>query len=152
MFMCAPGYAKSILNRLNGNIHVVLGNHDKTTLRLTKTHNVKKFASVSETKYITIEGQKIFMCHYALRTWRASYHGSWALFGHSHGRMPPFGKSFDVGVDCWNYYPISFEQVQRKMDKLELLPFGDEDMPASEADRLKQIALEHKKNDKSLGT
>jgi hypothetical protein len=66
------------------------------------------------------------------------------LTGNSHGRMSDFGKSCDVGVDCWNYTPLSFERLRVKMEKAEYKPFGDENMPASEADRLKQIALENK--------
>jgi calcineurin-like phosphoesterase family protein len=27
------------------------------------------------------------------------------------------GKSLDVGVKCWNYYPVSFEQIKEEMDK-----------------------------------
>jgi calcineurin-like phosphoesterase family protein len=49
------------------------------------------------------------------------HHGAWHLYGHSHGALPPYGKSFDVGVDCWNYKPVSFEQVQEKMNQQELI-------------------------------
>ena len=142
--LCNPGYLKTILNRLNGNIHLIVGNHDKTALQISKSTNVKKFASISETKYITVEGQKIFICHYALRTWRGSYHGAYMLFGHSHGRMPPLGKSFDIGVDCWNYTPINFEQVKEKMDTLKYRPFGDENMTVEESKRLRDIAIKGK--------
>lgn len=61
----------------------------------------------------------ITLCHFAMRSWEISHYGSWHLFGHHHGLLPPYGLSFDVGVDCWNYYPVSLEQVREKMNTLK---------------------------------
>jgi calcineurin-like phosphoesterase family protein len=47
-----------------------------------------------------------------MRTWHRSHYNAWLLYGHSHGRLPPIGKSWDVGVDNNNFTPISFEQVK----------------------------------------
>ncbi len=46
--------------------------------------------------------------------------GSWHLYGHSHSMLPPFGKSFDIGVDSWDYTPLSYEQVKKEMDKRDI--------------------------------
>lgn len=62
---------------------------------------------------------EITLCHYAMRSWSKSHYGTWHLYGHHHGLLPPYGLSFDVGVDCWNFYPVSLEQVKEKMDTLE---------------------------------
>jgi calcineurin-like phosphoesterase family protein len=37
--------------------------------------------------------------------------------GHSHGTLPDLetSRSFDVGVDCWDFYPVSYEEVAAKM-------------------------------------
>jgi len=53
----------------------------------------------------------IVLCHYAMRTWPQSHRGSWMLYGHSHGMLPDDGTtlSFDVGVDCWDYKPVSLK-------------------------------------------
>ena len=59
----------------------------------------------------TIEGKQIVVCHYCMRTWKASHYNSWHLFAHSHGRLEPVGKSHDIGVDNNNYFPVSFEQI-----------------------------------------
>ncbi len=61
----------------------------------------------------------ITLCHYAMRSWEKSHYASWALFGHHHGVLKPYGLSFDIGVDCWNYYPVSLEQVKEKMATLK---------------------------------
>ena len=57
------------------------------------------------------------LSHYAHRVWEGSHKSTWMLYGHSHGSLPEIESSlsFDVGVDCWNYFPISFEQVLEKM-------------------------------------
>jgi calcineurin-like phosphoesterase family protein len=53
-----------------------------------------------------------------MRTWEKSHYNSWHLFGHSHGKLPSFGKSFDIGVDTNDFYPYSFDEVKKIMDKL----------------------------------
>jgi calcineurin-like phosphoesterase family protein len=66
-----------------------------------------------------IEGQHVVVCHYAMRTWGKSHWNSWQLYGHSHGKLESIGKQYDVGVDCNNYYPVSFEQIKEIMDRKE---------------------------------
>lgn len=53
-----------------------------------------------------------------MRTWERSYHGSWQVFGHSHGRLEPIGKQWDVGVDNNNFYPVSFDKLSSIMSKM----------------------------------
>lgn len=59
----------------------------------------------------TIEGHHIVVCHYAMRVWPGSHYNSWQLYGHSHGRLGPVGKQWDIGVDNNNFYPVSFKQL-----------------------------------------
>lgn len=99
--------------RLNGQIHFIKGNHDKMTDGALLKH--KNIHSVNSIKDIRISGVHITLCHYSMRTWNKSCHGSWHLFGHSHGNIQGIGKSFDVGVDCHNYFPISFDEVDHIM-------------------------------------
>lgn len=66
---------------------------------------------------ITIYWQIIILCHYAMRVWDKSHYNSWQLFGHSHGKLKEEGKQLDVGVDTNNFYPYSFEQIKKIMDK-----------------------------------
>jgi calcineurin-like phosphoesterase family protein len=65
-----------------------------------------------------IEGKDITICHYALRSWASSCHGSYVAYGHSHGRMPEFDNMLacDVGVDVWGYAPVPFDAFLRKME------------------------------------
>jgi calcineurin-like phosphoesterase family protein len=54
-----------------------------------------------------------------MRSWDKSHYASWCLFGHHHGLLEPYGLSFDVGVDCWNFFPVSLEQIDKKMSTLK---------------------------------
>ena len=107
------GTAKSYLDRMNGRIKFIEGNHDK---RWFKSLDPKlQLPPIYELNYMN---KTIVLSHYSLRSWNKSFHGSYSLFGHSHGELPPYGKSFDIGVDCWNFYPVSIEQVFEKMETL----------------------------------
>jgi calcineurin-like phosphoesterase family protein len=64
---------------------------------------------------LTIEGQFIVVCHYAMRVWPRSHYNSWQLYGHSHGKLAPVGKQWDIGVDNNDFYPVSFEQLRAIM-------------------------------------
>jgi len=90
---------------LNGNHIFVRGSHDRWAPK-----------SMREIWKNKIDGQTVVACHYAMRTWPASHHNSWLLYGHSHGRLPPQGKSWDVGVDCNGYFPVSWDTVKKIME------------------------------------
>jgi calcineurin-like phosphoesterase family protein len=52
-----------------------------------------------------------------MRVWPRSHYNSWHLFGHSHGKLEPVGKSWDVGVDKNNFIPLSLTQIEKIMEK-----------------------------------
>lgn len=95
-------FAKPIpyLDRLNGRIYLVTGNHDRKRLNLEAK---ARFAAVVPYAEVTVGGHEVTLCHYALRVWNKSHHGAWHLYGHSHGTLgdDPYSLSLDVGVDCW---------------------------------------------------
>ena len=107
-----------IIERLNGQIILIQGSHDKPALKLSH-----KFTKVSALEEVSINGQLIVLCHYAMRTWRASHYNSWHLYGHSHGKLAGIGKSFDCGVDTCHleshipFSPYTFQEVKEIMDK-----------------------------------
>jgi calcineurin-like phosphoesterase family protein len=115
-----PEVTKAILSRLTGEIHLIRGNHDYHM----PAHVENLFASVRDLHMVKIDGQKVFLSHYAMRTWESSHHGSWNLHGHSHGTLPRLEgyKQADMGVDCWGYRPVPFEEIQAQMDAIEFLP------------------------------
>jgi calcineurin-like phosphoesterase family protein len=33
------------------------------------------------------------------------------LHGHSHGRLKPLPRQFDVGVDVWGFRPVALDEI-----------------------------------------
>lgn len=99
-----------ILPRLHGNIHLIRGNHDSVELQKHRRWNF-----VKDVHRMKKDGCIFFLSHYAHRSWPQMNHGAIHLFGHSHGNLPDFGRSTDVGVDRWNYTPVSIDQIIQKM-------------------------------------
>lgn len=116
---------KAKSNRFN--LNMILGNHDKEIIKnrrlLIESGYVKEILSYKE---ITINNQFICLFHYGQRVWNKSHHGSWQLFGHSHGTLPPLGKSVDVGLDsAWitgksEYRPYNFDEIKQFMNNREI--------------------------------
>lgn len=114
-----------IMKSLNGIIHFMPGSHDKETLRAnSKCH---RFESVQKELHIKIwdeemgAEQVIIMNHCPFLTWEKSYWGSWNFFGHVHGKLNNTGRlspnQIDVGVDCWDFTPPSYEQLKISITK-----------------------------------
>lgn len=124
-----------ILNRLNGKIYLIKGNHEKSVLN--KDYNRKRFEWIKDYYELKIDNptadgnkhQMIVLCHYAMRVWNKSHHKSWQLYGHSHDSMEkePWGRSMDVGVDSafrilGEYRPFSYQEIKNIMDTREHNP------------------------------
>jgi calcineurin-like phosphoesterase family protein len=100
------------LQRLNGQKHLCPGNHDKQKF----INSAEGWCSVRDLRYLKLpDGTKIMLCHYAMRTWRNSHHGALHLYGHSHGSMPGDSQCLDVGVDCWDFYPVNIDEIRWRL-------------------------------------
>jgi calcineurin-like phosphoesterase family protein len=104
--MCSEKEAYKYIYRLTGQPLFLRGSHDKW---------LRKDAPASTLWEGEIEGQYIAICHYAMRVWPRSHYNSWQLYGHSHGKLEPIGKQWDIGVDNNNFTPVSFEQLKAIM-------------------------------------
>lgn len=102
----------NILQRLNGRIHLIKGNHDY------KPHTIKGFASVQDYYELKTQGEKIILSHYAMRVWNGSHRGRIMLYGHSHGTLPGNSQSLDVGVDCWEFKPVTLDEIKSRLQTL----------------------------------
>src|SRR4029078_12145587 len=116
---------KRIARRLNGTKHFIYGNHDKEINR-HESDLIRSgtFASIQNYYELKHQGQFIVLFHYGQRVWNKGHHGSIHLYGHSHGSLPPFGESVDVGADGpfiiprkekKDYRPVSMDEVLEYM-------------------------------------
>ena len=55
------------------------------------------------------------LCHYPFRTWNGMAQGTINLHGHSHGRLKPLTRQFDVGVDVRDFQPITLAALMEGM-------------------------------------
>jgi calcineurin-like phosphoesterase family protein len=147
-----------LFRRINcNNIFYVWGNHESSTAKIYQEAKKHAYPAISEdvevypvsTTYpltaknitflggvheATINHQRIVMQHYAPHVWNKSHRGSWALCGHSHGRIKEIlpqacvGKVLDVGVDvAINHHGkpfFWFEDIVKIMSQKEIAPTG----------------------------
>ena len=97
---------EALLSTLNGRKHLIAGNNDgPATLAASGWASVGHYAEIEE------DGARLVLCHYAFRTWNGSGRGSLNLHGHSHGRLRPAPRQFDVGVDLWDFRPVTLGEI-----------------------------------------
>jgi calcineurin-like phosphoesterase family protein len=99
--------AAALLEALSGRKHLVTGNNDPPGIvALPGWSSAQPYAEVTVDKY------RLVLCHYAFRTWNGMAKGVLNLHGHSHGRMKPLPRQTDVGVDAWDFRPISVQHMR----------------------------------------
>lgn len=119
---------KQIRNRLNGEIILIVGNHDfKNGGDFSDL-----FSYITPQMYIKIEGRRVFLNHVPFLCYAGTYRRKedivYQLFGHVHtkddmtGLDKPrlkylFPFQYDVGVDNNNYTPISWGDIKDKVEQ-----------------------------------
>lgn len=131
----SPEYLSGILERLNGEIRLVCGNHDGTLRKMLRNRALPKgvadkFAFVGDYKEARSEGLRFRMSHYPMPCYNGRYHtrngeneATFMLHGHVHAtpehhamqalaydQNPPM-QLVNVGCMLWGYAPVSPEQV-----------------------------------------
>lgn len=125
---CFKGASKSInfLERLNGYIHLLTGNHDSFLEQQSFKDYLQIYAEGDSKPWVTYEGaykkikdgnHEVVLCHYPLLYWENMEEGSIHLYGHVHtyrdcSKMAP--NSYNVGVDANNYLPRTLEELVRR--------------------------------------
>lgn len=116
--------AGEILNFLNGNKFLILGNHDRVNAEM-KEHYVwvKEYAEIKD------NGRHVVLCHYPISSFKNADYGYIHLYGHIHeGRdYIPFEKYLDIlrsrgipnrsyNVGCMlqymNYTPRTLKEIE----------------------------------------
>ena len=109
-----------LLGRLNGAKHLVAGNNDgPATLALPGWASVQHYAE------LTLDGVDLVMCHYAFRTWNGMHRRALNLHGHSHGQLKPQPRQIDVGVDVWNFRPVTLAELTVPRQRRKTAPEGE---------------------------
>jgi calcineurin-like phosphoesterase family protein len=120
-----------LLDALNGEKHLIAGNHDKSITPSKFAEVVYGFRNIMVEDEEIKDGQRITLCHYPMLSWYQSHRGSWQLFGHVHGdlyndslandgfdlRGKLMPTQLDMSVEVHNYTPVSYQQVKTIITK-----------------------------------
>lgn len=115
---------KRIIQRLNGHIFLIVGNHDEVRYPGHQTFDL--FEGVASQMVLKIDGRTVYLNHYPFLCYGGAYkqdkYAVVQLYGHVHSgphntgldvdRLKlTFPYQYDVGVDNNNYTPVSWEQI-----------------------------------------
>lgn len=108
-----------ILNRLNGHIHLIKGNHD-TWLNVEAKNRFVWVKDYVEIKDPTKTVKKIILFHYPIEYWRHREKGSLHIHGHVHvsdnRELFSIKNRINVNVDIIGYTPISLENILKQIE------------------------------------
>lgn len=108
-YAASAAHCRAVFSRLNGRKRLVLGNHDAS-----RTTDLPWY-SQDERAEVVVEGRRFVLGHYAQRTWNHLHRGALHLYGHSHGSLLGCGRSLDVGVDTWDWRPVTVSEILERM-------------------------------------
>lgn len=130
-----------IVRQLNGTKSLVPGNHDRVHPAHHKNKEVKMknaieaylnagFSSITLEDSIQIGDKTVLMHHMPYvedQTYKPRYEkyrpvdtGLWLLHGHIHELWKVKNKMINVGVDVWDYKPVSIAQIEEIIKSSEL--------------------------------
>lgn len=116
------------LQRLNGEKHLITGNHDKPWPGNRQSHKHQPkwreagFSSIQAFARRRIAGRSVMISHFPYEgdhtgedryeQYRLLDDGEFLLHGHVHDAWQVKGRQINVGVDVWKFYPIPLEQIE----------------------------------------
>lgn len=112
---------QSIMDRLHGKKHLIIGNHDQ----LNQNINSNRWVEIVESKILEMDNNAVILSHHPQMEWDHYYYDSYHLYGHVHGtlnlarytmlRPHKNMNCWDVGVDNNNFEPLSFNEIKSKI-------------------------------------
>jgi calcineurin-like phosphoesterase family protein len=120
---------RQVVPLLNGTKHLVAGNHDLCHSSNSGAGAYRKryvdvgFEDVCESLYLSVGGQRV-LCHHMpffdlkdpdqrFPEHKPHNQGGWLLHGHVHQRWKIKGRQINVGVDVWDFYPVSISVIEQ---------------------------------------
>lgn len=96
----------SLLAALHGTKHLVRGNNDPV-----ESSPEDGWATIQNYAELRVDEILVVMCHYPFRSWKDQHRRAVNLHGHSHGKMKPLPRQFDVGVDAHRFRPVTLAEL-----------------------------------------
>lgn len=109
---CSQKHARAVFDRLNGHRTLIRGNHEARGERVPWEGGIHDVLRLSVQDRGMLAPVDLWLSHYAHLSWPDAFRGRIHLYGHSHGSIPPTPRACDVGVDCWQFRPVTVPEVQ----------------------------------------
>jgi len=131
------GLLRRLVQRLNGRIILILGNHDQNEAR---RYMEAGFYDVTWHKRINLQGYRLMLQHYPRFPWITAKAGKADIIVHGHTHVKEKYKEageyciwnivsecdeihyedakIHIGVDAWDFYPVEDLQIIALCDKL----------------------------------
>ncbi len=114
-YKCELSEVAAILQKLNGHMHLLIGNHDEW---MNKMDAGEYFESVDNMVEINDNGRICVLCHYPLLTWRKE-NKSFMVYGHIHDKtdadfwplIVKRDRMLNAGVEINNYMPVTLDEM-----------------------------------------
>ena len=126
---------RQVVPLLNGQIHLVCGNHDachssnRGAGAYLRKYLAAGFADVVEEADIAIGSERVRLCHLPyydpfdederLPEYKPEDDGSWLLHGHVHCRWKSRDRQINLVVDVWDFYPVSLPQIAALIEEID---------------------------------
>ena len=107
--------AHKYLSRLNGRKYFIRGNHDRFLKNYTPYES--DFVWIKDYHRLVVDNRRLILFHFPILEWDQFHRNAIHLYGHIHNspastaRIDGMGLSFNVGVDCNDFRPISIEEI-----------------------------------------
>lgn len=104
------------LRRLNGRLHLILGNHDRLLQEMPRIRSY--FCEIAQYAVIQDHRHRIVLFHYPMLEWEGFYYGTWHIYGHIHNhpsltqeRIKQLPKALNCGADVVGFRPCTFDEL-----------------------------------------
>lgn len=110
--------AEHYLDKLNGNIILIKGNHDKYIKH-------SKIKGIYDYKEIEVDNIKYILSHYPMIAWNGQFRNSVHLYGHVHSsgkdwEFPKVPNAYSVCCEFHDYTPVEINEFKPKEFKDEI--------------------------------
>lgn len=124
MFFRCETPPECILSQLNGQKHLIVGNHDSSWMKKMDVN--KYFLSVNNMLETSFKTGSATICHYPMVTWN-NQHKTYMIHGHIHNDtesdywhlLCSNPRILNAGVDINNFEPVTLEELIRNNEEFK---------------------------------
>lgn len=121
--------ASQYLKQLNGEIHLIKGNHDSW---LKDEEARKCLKSINNYLEIDDNGRKVVLSHYPTLDWNGRYRGAYHVYAHIHNSVNDTSlycnltkNMFNAGVDVRSFEPVTLDEMIAEANMKEQMSAND---------------------------